>query len=102
MKMTGNILITGSDESDRSVFAEILKDGFTARGIKATVVKLDPNSPREGDKSIGYKVSTHFDVVIIFGCLDAKKDEARYKRIARVARSNGRSQTFHHIKISKS
>lgn len=96
--MTGNILITGSDESDRSVFAEILKEGFTARGIKATIVKLDPNSPREGGKSVGYKLRAHFDVVIIFGCLDAKKDEARYKSIAHDARS----QTFHHIKISKS
>ena len=99
MKMTGNILITGSDEAGRSDFAEILKDGFNARGIKATVVKLDSNSPKEGSKSVGYKLNARFDIVIIFGCLDAKKDEARYKRIAR---PDGRLQTFHHIKISKS
>jgi hypothetical protein len=97
MKMTDNILITGSDQSDRNNFAGILKEGFAARGIKAAIIKLDPNSPKEGRKSVGYEVSLHFQVVVIFGCLDTKKDEARYKRIAR---SNGNSKTFRHIKIS--
>lgn len=98
MKTECNILLTGSNESDRNDFAKVLKEGFTARGISSAVVKLDPNHPQEGNKSVGYQVGIHVKVVITFGCLDAKKDEARYERIARPDEPN---RTFYHLKISK-
>ena len=80
----GRILITGEDQDSMIALAQTLHSGFSAKGIKSAIVKLDEDHPTEGNKAVGYEVSLHTDFIILVGCLDTPKDMARYKRIARI------------------
>lgn len=91
----GRILITGGDQENKIALAQTLHSGFSVKGIKSAVVKLDADHPTEGNKAVGYKVSLDIDLVIFVGCLDTPKDVARYKRIARIKTKGD----CHHINL---